>query len=146
MEGSSHVNLSKNILEMKFMKKTKERVAKENEDAEGRAMYSDQITEEMKEVGNLIFISTSITNCKNLIDGRLSFGGMNPEIEKLMSKDYNKLLEAEERKKEKDVTDVEMAEGYSSLVNTMDKKFHSNKNKTSFKRKKFQKPEDENFI
>lgn len=131
---------------MKFMKKTKERVDKEKDDAEGRAMYSDQITEEMKKAGNLIFISTSISNCKNLIDGRLSFGGMNPEIEKLMSKDYNQLLEAEERKKEKEVTDVEMADGYSSLVNTMGKKFNSNKNKTSFAKKKFMKPADNNLI
>ncbi|KAG5871954.1 hypothetical protein JTB14_024945 [Gonioctena quinquepunctata] len=101
---------------MKFMKKTKQKVEKEMEDSEGQAMYSSEITEEMRRTGNLLFITTSMTNCKNLIDGRLSFGGMNPEIEKLMMNDYAKLLEGEERRKEKDITDAEMAEASFTFV------------------------------
>lgn len=146
MESKKEVALSKAILEMKFMKKTKEKVQKEIEDAEGQAMYSNEITEEMRRSGNLVFIETSISNCKNLIEGRLSFGGMNPEIEKLMANDYIKQLEAEERRKEKDITDVEMAEGYSTLVDTIGKKFASSKHskpKHKFKKKTFVKPAEE---
>ncbi|CAG9860054.1 unnamed protein product [Phyllotreta striolata] len=133
---NQEVQLSKTILEMKFMKKTKEKVEKALEDKEGNAMYSNEITEEMRRSGNLVFVSTSITNCKNLIDGRLSFGGMNADIEKIMANEFAKLVEQEEKKKEKDVTDVEMAQGYSTLVNNMAKKFNKkskNKNKKSKK-------------
>ncbi|CAH1975638.1 unnamed protein product [Acanthoscelides obtectus] len=140
MEDSKQIKLSKGILDMKFMKRTKEKVEKAKEDAEGQSMYSSEITDEMRRTGNLVFISTSIVNCKNLIDGRLSFGGMNPEIEKLMANDYSKQLEEEEKKKEKDITDVEMAEGYSTVVNTIEKKF--NKSKHRSKNKKFMKPAD----
>lgn len=45
MDDPKRAKLSKSILEMKFMKKTKERVEKEEEDAEGHAMYSKEITE-----------------------------------------------------------------------------------------------------
>lgn len=131
------VQLSKGILEMKFMKKTKEKVEKELDDKEGQTMYSNEITEEMRRTGNLVFITTSIVNCKNLIDGRLSFGGMNQDIEKLMANDYAKILEQEEKRKEKDVTDVEMAKGYSTLVDNMSKKFKNKKSKT---KNKFLKP------
>nr|CAH7745081.1 unnamed protein product [Callosobruchus chinensis] len=141
MEHGKPIKLSKAILEMKFMKKTKEKVQKEKEDAEGQAMYSGEITEEMRRTGNLVFVSTSIANCKNLIDGRLSFGGMNPEIEKLMANDYGMQLEEEEKRKEKDITDVEMADGYSTVVKTVEKKF-SKSNKHKFKNKKFMKPVD----
>lgn len=146
-EDNKKVQLSKQILDMKFMKRTKDRVRKEEEDAEGQAMYSNQITEQMRKSGNVVFIETSISNCKNLIDGRLSFGGMNPDIERLMSDKYVKAIEEAERSKEKDVQDIDMAQGYhSSLVDTMGKKFqnkrqysnrHSNRHS-----KKFMKPRD----
>lgn len=140
MDDKSNVKLSKGILEMKFMKKTKEKVEKQADDAEGQAMYSNQITEEMRKTGNLVFITTSMTICKNLVDGRLSFGGMNPEIEKYMANDYNKLVSEEEMKKEKDVTDVQMAEGHSTLVDTIGKKFQSKQNNPKQRHKKFKKP------
>lgn len=121
---------------MKFMKKTKVRVEQEEEDAQGQAMYSNVITPQMKQSGSKIFIETNIANCKNLIEGRLSFKGMNPDIEKLMSNEDIKKIEAAEKRKEKDVSDAEMAKGYSTLVDTMGNKFKS-KNK-----KKFMKPTD----
>ncbi|CAG9826303.1 unnamed protein product [Diabrotica balteata] len=144
MESSENdVRLSRAILEMKFMKKTKEKVEKEIDDEEGRSMYSNEITDEMRKSGNLVFVSTSIVNCKNLIDGRLSFGGKNPDIEKLMASNYTKLLEEQEQKKEKDVSDADMAKGYSTLVKTIGKKF----NKDKKKKKKFAKPStEENLI
>lgn len=138
MEDKKRVQLSKQILDMKFMKRTKERVEKEEEDAVGKAMYSDQITEQMRKSGHIIFVSTSIGNCKTLIDGRLSFNGMNPEIERIMAEKYQKTLDDIEKEKEKDVSDVNMAKGYSTLVDTMGKKFHNKRNRN----KKFMKPRD----
>lgn len=134
--ANNKVKLSKSILDMKFMKRTKVRVEKEEEDAEGQAMYSGEITEQMRQSGNIIFVETNISHCKNLIEGRLSFKGMNPEIEKLMSNEDIKKIEAAEKRKEKDVSDVEMAKGYSTLVDTMGNKF-KNKNRS---KKKFMKP------
>nr|XP_023019506.1 M-phase phosphoprotein 6 [Leptinotarsa decemlineata] len=142
--SKTNVKLSKGILDMKFMKKTKEKVEKEKDDLEGHIMYSSEITEEMRRSGNLVFVSTSMANIRTLVDGRLSFGGMNPEIEKLMANDYGKQLEDEEKRKEKDITDVEMAEGYSTLVNTMGKKFHgANRERKRKADRKFVKPADD---
>ncbi|KAF5307015.1 hypothetical protein FQR65_LT06602, partial [Abscondita terminalis] len=91
------------------MKKTKERVLKEQDDADGEAMYSNEITEAMRKSGNINFTEVSIVNCKDLLEGRLSFNGMNPDIEKLMKNDYQKQVEQHERTKEKDISDIEMA-------------------------------------
>ncbi|XP_076275758.1 M-phase phosphoprotein 6 [Rhynchophorus ferrugineus] len=138
---AKEVKLSKAILEMKFMKKTKEKVAKEEENAESREMYSHEITEEMKKNGNIIFRPASITVCKRLVDGRLSFGGMNPEVEKMMENDYNKRYTEAEKKKEKDITDEEMAIQHSTVA-TISNKFKSKRNRN----KKFQKPRDEPLL
>ncbi|GLV38831.1 M-phase phosphoprotein 6 [Carabus blaptoides fortunei] len=83
-KGQSKPKLSRAILDMKFMKKTKERVEKEQEDAEGQAMYSNDITEQMRRGGKYAVVEVSVNFCKDLIEGRLSFGGMNPEIERIM--------------------------------------------------------------
>lgn len=136
--AGNKVKLSKSILDMKFMKKTKVRVEQEEDDAQGQAMYSNEITPQMRQSGTVIFVETNISNCKNLIEGRLSFKGMNPEIEKLMSNEDIKRIESAEKRKEKDISDVEMAKGYSTLVDTMGSKFKS-KNKH---KKKFLKPAD----
>ncbi|XP_068902855.1 M-phase phosphoprotein 6 [Tenebrio molitor] len=115
MEDVKSIQLSKSILDMKFMKKTKERVEKEKEDAEGKAMYFNEITNEMRQSGNIVFSETSIFTCKNLIEGRLSFGGMNPEIEKLMANDYDKKKQDVEKRKETDISDVQMAKEYTTV-------------------------------
>ena len=140
MEEAKPIQLSKSILDMKFMKKTKERVQKEQEDAEGKAMYSNEITEEMKKSGNIIFTETSILNCRNLVEGRLSFGGMNPEIEKLMTDDFTKKKQEVERKKETDISDEKMAQEYSTLVDTIGNKFSGKRNKN---KRKFLKPSED---
>lgn len=124
--------LSKAILDMKFMKKTKERVQKEEEDAEGQIMYANEITEEMRKSGNIMFVETSIFNCKGLMEGRLSFGGMNPDIENYMAAIYNSKLEEINKQMGMDVSDTEMAKEYS-LVNTMAKKFTDKKKRNSNK-------------
>lgn len=138
MDEDRKAKLSKSILDMKFMKRSKERVEKEEEAAEGQAMYSNNITDEMRQSGNIVFVEASISMCKDLIDGRLSFKGMNPDVEKLMSNSYYKHLEIANKRLETDVNDVEMAKNYSSSVNTISKKFQKKRN-----RKKFMKPSDD---
>ncbi|XP_018336520.1 M-phase phosphoprotein 6 [Agrilus planipennis] len=140
MDEKKNAKLSRAVLDMKFMKKTKERVLKEEENAEGQLMYSNEITEEMKAAGNTLFVETTLVYCKDLVEGRLSFGGMNPVIEKIMKEEYTKKLEDSDKAKEKDVSDIEMAKGYSTVVDTIGKKFHDKRNRY---KKKFIKPSDD---
>lgn len=140
MDSDQKAKLSKSILDMKFMKRSKERVEKEEEAAEGQAMYSKNITDEMRKSSRIVFIEASITTCKDLIDGRLSFKGMNADVEKQMSNSYYKRLDVINRKTEKDVTDVEMAENYSAAADHINKKFQNKRNRN---KRKFMKPSDD---
>lgn len=116
---NNQAKLSKTVLDMKFMKKTKLRVEQEEEEAQGRAVYSNRITDKMKQNrGNIVFVETTISNCKNLIEGRLSFKGMNPTVEKLLANEDLRKLELAKKQKEKDISDVELAKGYSLLADT----------------------------
>lgn len=142
MEQRKQAKLSNAVLEMKFMKKSKERVEKEEDDEEGREMYAGEVTEEMKKSGNINFIYTSIAVCKGLIEGRLSFGGMNPEVERMMENDYAKKLDEVEVKKEKDVSDADMAN-----YNVIARKFQGSRNNPGNRqKKKFLKPNDTQFM
>lgn len=113
--------LSKSILEMKFMKRTKEKVEKELEDAEGREMYSHEITAEMRQGAGSFVIEPSFVPCEDLLVGRLSYRGMNPEIERIMELEYAEANPSTVQ--ETDVTDKEMAAFYNPLVDTMNSKF-----------------------
>lgn len=65
----------------------------------------------------------SYFRCAGLIEGRLSFKGMNPEIERLMALEEGVKKIEETPHNETDVTDLEMAKYHSSLVKTMASKF-----------------------
>lgn len=134
MEERQKAKLSKGLLDMKFMKKTKDSLEKEADDAVGTALYSHEVTDSMKKKGELIFMDASMSSCKNLMEGRLSFGGMNPDIERYMQTEYNKKMEEIEKAKEKDVSDADMAK-QTALSSNIGKKFQS-KNQ-----RKFLKPE-----
>jgi M-phase phosphoprotein 6. len=69
-------------------------------------------------------IEPSFVQCENLIDGRLSFHGMNPEIERIMQleQEANRVKVAV---KEKDVSDYEMANHFNTLVGTVNRRFIS---------------------
>lgn len=90
--------LSKGILEMKFMKRTRDKVIKEEDDAQGRAMYSSEITDKMLHGNSKYIMEPSYVPVENLIEGRLSFRGMNPEIERLLE------LEVEAKRAKFDAT------------------------------------------
>lgn len=127
--GGGKSRLSKSILDMKFMKRTKEKVQKEEDAAEGQSMYSNEITTEMH-LGTNFIIDTSYVNCEDLIVGRFSCGGMNPELERILEKEDQEdaqKREANQRRKDagmiKDVSDESMVKHYSNLVKTIGKKF-----------------------
>uniref|UniRef100_A0A336LFG0 CSON004644 protein n=1 Tax=Culicoides sonorensis TaxID=179676 RepID=A0A336LFG0_CULSO len=124
--------LSKTVLQMKFMNRTREKVELEEEEAQGRNMYSSEITEKMLNGNSNIIIEPSYVICEDLIEcGRFSFGGMNKDIERLMENESAaKRIKTEEdeklRQKEmkKDVKDDEMLKYYDSLFQSRTEKFH----------------------
>lgn len=82
------VVLPKAVLDMKFMKKTKERIEKEIENTQDHSsLYANIITNEMRSASGNYITEQSFMFCETLIEGRLSFKGMNPEIERLMEVD-----------------------------------------------------------
>lgn len=118
--------LSKSILDMKFMKRTKEKVLKEEEDAKSRAMYSSEITEKMLKGDCPYIMETSFVPCENLTDGRYSFRGMNPEIERLIELENAQKLAAMEKNVAKDVSDADMTDAYyQNVKNTIQRKFQT---------------------
>ncbi|KAM6937375.1 M-phase phosphoprotein 6 [Xenentodon cancila] len=129
MAGDS-VKLSKNLLRMKFMQRGLDaEIKKQLEEDEKRIIsdehwYLDLPEHSAKE--NLIMEEKSFGPCEDLLFGRMSFRGFNPEVEKLMAL-LNPKDEAEEEESvshmQTDVTDEEMALRYESLVGSMKKKF-----------------------
>lgn len=127
---AAKTHLSKGILDMKFMKRTKDKVEKAADDAEGRAMYAGEITDRMLRHGESAFVhEPSFVPCENLREGRFSFGGMNPEIERLLELEElaRRAARGELDDVKKDVGDAEMADNYThnAAAQTMAKAFHT---------------------
>ncbi|XP_064640534.1 M-phase phosphoprotein 6-like [Lineus longissimus] len=121
--------LSKNLLLMKFMKRTAvkselEEVQDEKRRIENEEHWELDIPELTKAEDNFIF-EPSYNVLQNLQYGRMSFKGFNPEIERIMQSVNGsmELDEAERREKEVGVDDEEMSERYKWLVSNMGKKF-----------------------
>ncbi|XP_046676313.1 M-phase phosphoprotein 6 [Homalodisca vitripennis] len=157
---SGKTKLSKGILEMKFMKKSKDQALKEIQDEEGRMLFEDQLTEGMKAGISNYILEPSFIPCEGLIDGRLSFRGMNPEIERLMELEEIAKRPPVNTSMSADISDVEMVQYRQSLVETVASKYkskksrksnekknsddvHSNQDKPPKKKYKFIKPKDE---
>ncbi|KFP80936.1 M-phase phosphoprotein 6, partial [Apaloderma vittatum] len=119
---------------------------------------------DLKEKESFIIEERSFMQCEDLLYGRMSFKGFNPEVEKLMiqmnSKGKEKEIEVDD-KMEADVSDEEMARRqYETLVGTIGKKFlrkrdqrvlqdedededgNSNTRPSKKAKKKFLKPQD----
>lgn len=114
-------HLPKSVLDMKFMRKTKERIEKELENTQDHdSLYSNIITNEMRHASGNFISESSFIFCENLLEGRLSFKGMNPEIERLM-----------EQETQKDTPDADMQKDVSDEI--LVKKMEAfNKRKKSF--------------
>lgn len=89
--------------------------------------------------------------CEKLIEGRLSFQGMNPEVEKLLESEVNEKRMKEEKSREQEISDTQMANHYKSngrgrknRNNNRRREFFSDENKggPKFKKAKFLKPSD----
>lgn len=101
---SKKLELPKSVLDMKFMKKTKERLLKEQANIQDHgSLYSEIITDEMRSATGNYISEQSFLFCEDLLEGRLSFKGMNPEIERLM--ELETPYEASDGEMKKDISD-----------------------------------------
>lgn len=124
--------LPKSVLDMKFMKKTKERIEKELENTrDHETLYSNIITNEMRHATGNFISESSFIFCEDLIEGRVSFKGMNPEIERLM--DLENKNEAVDGEMQKDVSDEILAK---TMNNLSKKRQLSSPSQYNMKRKK----------
>jgi len=150
MANQRKLKLSKNLLEMKFMKKSKEKVETEKYASEGKIGFDNDLTESMKKSGSRYIIEPSFAPLEDLIFGRMSFRGQNPEIEKIMkdieTAKQEKLIQ--EKEEAGTVSAEEMANRYSTLIGTIGKKFANKRQRESSpaenseaKRRKFRKPD-----
>ncbi|XP_053678164.1 M-phase phosphoprotein 6 [Anopheles nili] len=128
------VQLSKGILQMKFMSRTKEKLEKEADNERGRALYASEITDKMLNETIKYVIEPSYVPCEDLIEGRVSYGGINPEIERIIEIESgeNSLKREQEEaakqaKMQTDVPDADMARFYSSVVHTINKKYDNHR-------------------
>ncbi|XP_076042590.1 M-phase phosphoprotein 6 isoform X2 [Oratosquilla oratoria] len=64
------------------MKRTKEKVEKQEEDEERQHLYQDNLVKLDEDVNKVIHL-VSYYDCKEVLPCRLSFGGFDPEIEKI---------------------------------------------------------------
>ncbi|KAL0128364.1 hypothetical protein PUN28_003567 [Cardiocondyla obscurior] len=146
---SKRTALSKSILEMKFMKRTKDKVEKEQFQEEGEEYFDNELTSRMKKATGKFVMESSYIFCERLNDGRLSFQGMNPAIEKLMEAKENSKRGQEEKKEEADVSDEQMTVQWQKMrakfdtVNRHRKQQHRNDEDGPMRKKpRFLKPVD----
>jgi M-phase phosphoprotein-6 len=114
--------LSKHLLEMKFMKRYREKTEIMDEEEIRSQMFDSEVTPTMRVEGDRFITEPSYVAIENLRFGRFSYKGMNPEIENIMLEDATK-EEAARPSDIKDISDMEMAEHFGNLRGTMEKKF-----------------------
>ena len=110
--------LSKNVCAMKFMmQRENKQLDKEQEEFQGEEWHlqMEPITEKISKY------STFTTFCEShdLRYGRMSFGGFNEKLEKLLNEKEGSDSESEEGK---DIDDAEMAQRLGGLSNTIGNK------------------------
>ncbi|XP_054167187.1 M-phase phosphoprotein 6-like [Oppia nitens] len=114
--------LSKNLLQMKFMHRTKEKTEKQLNEQRNDELLDQHFDDNDELESQKYIINTSYVYCEGLRSGRMSFRGMNPEVEKLMQEiDENDDKDKEdndnnEKNTTQDVSDDEMANRYSKLM------------------------------
>ncbi|KAM6176759.1 M-phase phosphoprotein 6 [Erethizon dorsatum] len=144
MAAERKTKLSKNLLRMKFMQRGLDSETKKQLEEEEKKIISEEHwyldLPELKEKESFIIEEQSFLFCEDLLYGRMSFRGFNPEVEKLMLQMNAKNKAAEEEEDgtvELDVSDEEMARRYETLVGTIGKKFAKKRDRTNYE-------EDEN--
>ncbi|GAB5582522.1 M-phase phosphoprotein 6 isoform X1 [Prionailurus iriomotensis] len=155
MAAERKTKLSKNLLRMKFMQRGLDSETKRQLEEEEKKIISEEhwyldlpeLKEKEKQYGSegrdhywcFIIEEQSFLLCEDLLYGRMSFRGFNPEVEKLMLQmnSKNKTEEVEGETVELDVSDEEMARRYETLVGTIGKKFAKKRDRVNYE-------EDEN--
>ena len=100
-----------------FMKRTKEKTEKQEEEDVRARMFEGEVSGAMRQGAGRIMVEPSYVPIENLRFGRLAFKGMNAEIESMMA-EHAAALAGDD--KEADVDDAEMA---SRLSKNIAKKF-----------------------
>lgn len=132
MASTKKPSLPKSVLDMKFMKKTKERLMKEFENIKDHdSLYANAITNEMRQASGNFIAESSFIYCADLLEGRLSFKGMNPEIERLM--ELENPTDENDSEMTKDVSDEVLAKKMEKFNK---RKRHSSPNKYNFIKKR----------
>ncbi|KFW10106.1 M-phase phosphoprotein 6, partial [Eurypyga helias] len=115
---------------LQFMQKGLDSQTKKQLEEEEKRMINEEHwyldLPDLKEKQSFIVEERSFMPCEDLLYGRMSFKGFNPEIEKLMIQMNSRCKEEEievDDKMEADVSDEEMARRYETLVGTIGKKF-----------------------
>ncbi|XP_023608348.1 M-phase phosphoprotein 6 isoform X1 [Myotis lucifugus] len=153
MASERKTKLSKNLLRMKFMQRGLDSETKKQLEEQEKKIISEEHwyldLPELKEKESFIIEEQSFLLCEDLLYGRMSFRGFNPEVEpcwpcwcifqKLMLQmnAKNKAEEVEDETVELDVSDEEMARRYETLVGTIGKKFAKKRDRANYE-------EDEN--
>lgn len=114
--------LSKNLMQMKFMQKTVDKTQNNFDEHHNKSLLDQQNNESLRKEGQKYVVDNSYLYCERLIFGRMSFKGMNPEIEKLMQElDDNSDKSGDKCHKNDDsvdVSDEEMTNRYSKYVDS----------------------------
>ncbi|XP_037800813.1 uncharacterized protein LOC119595751 [Penaeus monodon] len=126
--------LSKGVLDLKFMKKSKEKAVLQEENEERQQLYQDQLSLLHKGADRIVMVD-SYFDCMDFLPCRLSFGGMDPDIEKLNEDKLTGVYKPERILPvpskgdgiEEDVTAEEIAENYSKLLGNKAKQFTKRK-------------------
>ncbi|XP_036099432.1 M-phase phosphoprotein 6-like [Molossus molossus] len=132
MVAKHKTKLSKNLLHMKFTQRgldseTKKQLEEEKKIISEEHWYLN--LPELKEKESFIIEEQSFLLCEDLLYGRMSFRGFNPEVEKLMLQmnAKNKAEVVEDETVELAVSDEEIARRYETLVGIIGKKFAKKK-------------------
>lgn len=136
---------SRKLKQIQFMQRGLDSETKKQLEEEEKKMISDEHwyldLPEFKEKESFIIEEQSFSLCEDLLYGRMSFRGFNPEVEKLMlqmnSKNKAAAEDDDEETAEVDVSDEEMARRYETLVGTIGKKFAKKRDRANYE-------EDEN--
>ena len=113
----SRLELSKNLLQMKFMQRTKANVERELNERNDNKLVGQELLEICRKEGDRYMTTNSFLFCENLRYGRMSYKGMNPEIERLMeSKEAKHKRQLDDQSSnEMEISNKEMAKVYKKL-------------------------------
>ncbi|KAL6474221.1 hypothetical protein MHYP_G00177820 [Metynnis hypsauchen] len=142
MANDGSTKLSKNLLRMKFMQRGLDAEVKKQLEEEEKRIISDEHwyldLPELKAKESYIVEERSYIPCEDLVYGRMSFKGFNPEVEKLMvlmnvpkERDEKEEQEDDMTRMDTDITDEDMARRYGSLVESMKRRFAKKRERSS---------------